>query len=92
MNLDSTVECNAELESIANLIGGDVLRDVTDFETEPTIQISTGDNTSKENYDDLLDVANDIRQSGLLKNYKIHELEAEHDYQFITFIKVSQNE
>ena len=80
------MEYPEELKKIAELVCGELTEPV---ETgEEMIQIDTGDYTSKENYDDLLCIADDIRQSGLLKEYKIKELEAEHDYQFITFCKI----
>jgi hypothetical protein len=52
----------------------------------PYIRFDTEDNTSKENYDDLLDIANDIKPS--LATYEITDMWADHNTQIIEFKKI----
>lgn len=69
-----------ELEKIAYYLGGEL--DASDVEL-PFITIYTGDNTSKENGDDLLGMCADIEC--MLSEYQVVEQWADHDTQIITF-------
>jgi len=66
-----------ELQLIAEYLGGDLFFD------ELYISIWTGDNTSKENYDDMLDFSDEVRD--MLSKYEILEMWADHDTQIIEF-------
>jgi len=68
-----------ELEKIANYLCGYVVE-------SNSIRVDTGDRTSKENYDDLLDIESDIEH--LMVEWKIIDRWADHDTQIITFKKV----
>ena len=77
---------NNELQRIADHLGGEVCND----DTSIYIRIDTGDNTSKENYDDLLGLGDNINH--MLSEYKIADLWADHDTQIISFKKVIDTE
>ena len=68
-----------ELEKIAEYLGGYVVE-------LDSIRIDTGDRTSNENYDDLLDIESDIEH--LTVDWQIIDRWADHDTQIITFGKV----
>lgn len=74
-----------ELHSVASYLGGSVLYD----HDRPYIRIDTEDNTSKENYDDLLGLEEEIDL--MLQNYYIHEKWADHNTQIIEFRKHKLN-
>jgi len=69
-----------ELEQIAEYVNGTL--DLSDSDG-PFITIHTGDNTSKENYDDLIILCDDIES--MLVEYEVVEKWADHDTQIITF-------
>ncbi|MCH8479170.1 MAG: DUF3850 domain-containing protein [Wenzhouxiangella sp.] len=64
-----------ELYDLANNLGGEF------YPSEMFIRIDTGDNTSKENYDDLIE----ITSGGELKFFEIINKYADHDTQEIEF-------
>lgn len=66
-----------ELKGVAEYLGGEFYKD------ELFIRIDTGDSTSKENYDSLIDIVNDIKQ--MLSEFKIKDYWADHDTQEIEF-------
>lgn len=68
-----------ELDNVAKFLCGDIETDADGV----YICIRTDDNTSKENYDNLMYMCDDIR--ALLTNYEIVELWADHDTQIIEF-------
>lgn len=70
----------SELETIATYVDGEL--DLSDGDG-PFITIYTDDNTSKENYDDLLNICNDIEC--MLSEYEVVDKWADHDTQTITF-------
>lgn len=65
--------------SIGRYVGGKVCVEEDGY----SIIIRTSDNTSKENYDDLLDISNDIQTK--FPEVDIKELWADHDTQIIEF-------
>lgn len=73
-----------ELEFVADHLGGLLETPQDDF---PYIVIDTGDNTSKENYDDLIETADNIRL--MLSQYKVIDKWADHDTQILAFDKVA---
>jgi hypothetical protein len=74
-----------ELRKIASDYCGELLFD----HGKPYIRIDTGDRTSKENYDDLMELRSDI--AGQLEIYEISEIWADHDTQIIEFSKPAAN-
>ena len=67
----------SELIEAAEYMGGEYKKDSSGW----YIQVDTGDNTSKENYDDLISDADELRK--ILNNWEIIELWADHDTQII---------
>lgn len=67
----------AELQTIADYVGGEL------DSSDNTITIYTGDQTAKENYDDLIDICNDIES--MLVEFEVIDKWADHDTQIITF-------
>jgi predicted metal-dependent TIM-barrel fold hydrolase len=66
-----------ELKELASELGGEF------YEHEMYIMIRTPDNTSNENYDDLIEMVSDIK----LNDHKIVDCWADHDTQIINFEK-----
>lgn len=67
-----------DLKSLAKELGGS-LENAT---SEPYIRIDTGDNTSKENYDDLISIVSELPD---IPGWKIKGYWADHDTQIIEF-------
>ena len=71
------------LRELAEKLNGSIYLD----EFQPYIRIDTGDNTSKENYDALLD----MRSSGEIPDevgiFKLDEFWADHDTQIIEYVR-----
>ncbi len=72
-------EREEELRNLADEVNGSLEHD----NDGPYIRINTGDNTSKENYDDLISMAEDI--DDMLVLYRRSNMTAEHDTQIIEF-------
>ena len=69
----------SELEKISEEYGGNIIED--------SIRIDTNDNTSKENYDDLILICSEISGSNL-KFWKISDKYADHNTQIIYFERI----
>ena len=69
-----------ELLDVAEFLGGEAVKC---SDGDLYIRIDTGDNTSKENYDDLLGIEEDLEH--ILKKYEVGDLWADHDTQTIDF-------
>ena len=67
----------SELIAASKYMGGEYKKDSTGW----YIQIDTGDNTSKENYDDLISDSDELKK--ILNNWEIIEFWADHDTQII---------
>lgn len=73
-----------ELSKVSEYLGGRVIFESSDG--THFICVDTGDNTSKENYDDMLEDASHIEK--MLSEYEICDMWADHDTQIFTFKKV----
>ena len=70
-----------ELLKVAEFHGGELLANDGEF----YIKIDTGDRTSKENYDELLDMREDIEVIIKDSGFEILDLWCDHDTQIIEF-------
>lgn len=80
---DVVVTHPEELINVADILGGEVH---TDNDGSFYIRIDTGDETSKENYDDLIISCSEIEDE--LAEYEISDKWADHDTQIVEFKKV----
>lgn len=69
-----------ELETIADFLGG------YRIDGGLTIRIDTGDRTSQENGDELIEDINDIQD--MLVDYEVSDSYADHDTKIIEFTKI----
>jgi len=72
-----------ELLQIAEFHGGELMLSSGEF----YVRIDTGDRTSKENYDELIECREDIELMLDNSEYEIEDLWADHDTQIIEFTK-----
>jgi len=72
-----------ELLQIAEFHGGELMLSSGEF----YVRIDTGDRTSKENYDEIIDCREDIELMLDNSEYEIEDLWADHDTQMIEFTK-----
>jgi len=75
------IEYPEVLIQIAEFYGGSVEY----YDAEFSILIYTGDKSSKENYDELLDMMNDINIMLEDSDFKISDYTADHDSQSLEF-------
>lgn len=77
-----------ELIQIAEHHGGDLIKNDGEF----YIRIDTGDRTSRENYEEIIDCEDDIKVilEAVDSDYKLDELWADHDTQIIEFKKLDK--
>lgn len=76
------IEYPEELIQIAEFHGGELIL----YNSEFHIKINTEDRTSKENYNKLIDMREDIELMLNGIEYKIQELWADHNTQIIEFV------